>query len=291
VDHDSPVLTGTLFVVATPIGHLDDMTARAVTVLQQVDLIAAEDTRTSRPLLDRYGIMAPTLSLHQHNERKQALLLVEKLQAGLDIALISDAGTPAVSDPGARLVDEILRQGGKVVPIPGPSAVTALLSVAGLSCPRFCFYGFLSAKNGERQKELRALRHEPFALVFYEAPHRIQATLEALLQEWGGERRVVIGRELTKRFETVVRLTLAEAVQWVTADANHQRGEFVLALDPGSSPDVEALNDDQDRWLRALLQRLPVKEAVQVMVEAGGGARNALYERALQLRNENLPSP
>ncbi|MBU6995279.1 16S rRNA (cytidine(1402)-2'-O)-methyltransferase [Ferrovum myxofaciens] len=281
-----PGSEGTLYVVATPIGNLGDLTLRAIEVLRKVDLIAAEDTRTSRPLLDHFGIMAPLISLHQHNEREKAQLLIRKLQEGHSVALISDAGTPAISDPGARVVDEVLNAGGKVVPIPGVSAVTTLLSVAGMTCPQFYFHGFLPAKKGERQRQIQSLGNLDAVVVFYEAPHRILATLTVLAQEWGGARRVTLGRELTKRFETLHRSTLEEAVLWVQADPNQQRGEFVLAIEP--APVVvqaaTALEPSQERWLAVLLTRLPVKEAVQLMGEATGLPRNQLYAEALRLK-------
>ena len=283
---ESPGPEGTLYVVATPIGHLGDLTLRALEVLRKVDLIAAEDTRTSRPLLDHFGIMAPLMSLHQHNERKKAQLLIHKLQEGHSVALISDAGTPAISDPGARVVDEVLNAGGKVVPIPGVSAVTTLLSVAGMTCPQFYFHGFLPARKGERQRQIQSLADLAAVVVFYEAPHRILATLTVLAQEWGGTRRVTLGRELTKRFETLHRSTLEEAVQWVQADPNQQRGEFVLAIEP--APVVvraaTALEPAQERWLTVLLTHLPVREAVQWMGEATGLPRNQLYAEALRLK-------
>jgi 16S rRNA (cytidine1402-2'-O)-methyltransferase len=202
------------------------------------------------------------------------------------VALISEAGTPAISDPGARVVDEVLKAGGKVVPIPGVSAVTTLLSVAGMTCPRFYFHGFLPAKKGERQRQIQALANLTAVVVFYEAPHRILATLTVLAQEWGGTRRVTLGRELTKRFETLHRSTLEEAVRWVQADPNQQRGEFVLAIEP--VPEVTqastVLEPSQERWLAVLLAHLPVKEAVHVMGEATGLPRNPLYAEALRLK-------
>ncbi len=274
--------SGTLFVVATPIGHREDISARALETLRKVDVIAAEDTRNSGPLMHHYGIHTPLVPLHEHNERSITASLIQKMESGLSVALISDAGTPAISDPGAILVDSALTHGLRVVPVPGPSALTALLSVSGFSARQFLFYGFLPIKAGARSRALEALKGLQATLVLYEAPHRIQDCLAALAQVLGGERRVVIGRELTKLFETVHRTTLAEALLWVDADPNHQRGEFVLAVEGATQP-AETDPARHDALLLALLEKLSLGDAVRIATQATGAGRKLLYERALKL--------
>lgn len=275
---------GALYVVATPIGNRADITLRALDVLRRVDRVAAEDTRCSRPLMEHYGIVAPLISLHQHNERQKSQLLIEALRSGEQVALISDAGTPAISDPGSILVDEVWKAGLRVIPIPGVTALTTLLSVSGLKGTCFCFNGFLPARGGERREQLQRTLQSPGIQVFYEAPHRILDTLEDLLAQGDPGRDVVLGRELTKRFETVFRGTLAQALEWVRHDPNQQRGEMVLAL--GAAPLAERDMDEDLRWLRVLLSHLSLKEAVQVMVEVTGKKRGHWYDRALALRGE-----
>ncbi len=273
---------GTLFVVATPIGHREDISARALNTLKEVDLIAAEDTRNSKAFLAHFGIRTPMTALHEHNERSATTHVLEKLKSGASVGLVTDAGTPGISDPGAFLVDAALAAGLRVVPVPGPSAVTALLSVAGFAPGPVLFYGFLPAKGGPREGILERLRPLQATLVFYEAPHRIEACMSALARALGGERRVVIGRELTKLFETVHRTTLDGALEWLSSDPNHRRGEFVLAVE-GAREDESADASSTDRLLLALLEKLSLGDAVRVAVEATGLGRNALYERALQL--------
>ncbi|MDE1989625.1 MAG: 16S rRNA (cytidine(1402)-2'-O)-methyltransferase [Betaproteobacteria bacterium] len=273
---------GTLYVIATPIGNRDDISARALRTLREVDLIAAEDTRNSGSLMAHFGIHTALAALHEHNERSASRGLLEKLESGLSVGLISDAGTPGISDPGALLVDAALAAGVRVVPIPGPSALTALLSVTGFAAGPALFYGFLPPKNGPRERALETLRTLQATLVFYEAPHRIEACMAALARVLGGERQVVIGRELTKLFETVHRTTLAGALEWLAEDPNHRRGEFVLAVESApadDSPDASSC----DRLLKALLEKLSVGDAVRVAMEATGLGRKALYERALVL--------
>jgi len=277
-----PQSSGTLFVVATPIGHREDISARALDTLRTVQLIAAEDTRNSGLLMQHYGIRTPLTALHEHNERSVTATLVQKLQSGLSIALISDAGTPAISDPGALLVDEALTQGIRVVPIPGPSAVTTLLSASGFSARHFFFYGFLPVKAGARARELETLKGLQATLVFYEAPHRIRECLAALAEVLGGARRIVIGRELTKLFETVHRTTLAESLLWIDADPNHQRGEFVLAVE-GTQQPTDQDPARHDALLLTLLEKLSVGDAVRVAMQITGTGRKMLYERALKL--------
>ena len=274
---------GVLYVVATPIGHLDDMTPRAVAVLREVDVIAAEDTRHSAPLLRHFDIATPMLALHEHNEREQGASLVARLQRGESAALISDAGTPLLSDPGYHLVRAAHQAGVRVVPVPGACAAIAALSVAGLPTDRFTFEGFLPAKSAARRTRLAALQTDTRTLVFYEAPHRIVETLVDMAELFGATREAVLARELTKLYETVRKSTLAELVAWVSADADQQKGEIVIAV-RGAEMQRDALSEDTVRVLRALLAELPLKRAVALAAEISGERRNRLYEYAVALQ-------
>jgi 16S rRNA (cytidine1402-2'-O)-methyltransferase len=274
----------TLYVVATPLGNLRDITLRALDVLASVDVIAAEDTRVTAKLLARHGIATRMLSLHAHNERRRAAEIVSLLGAGKSVALVSDAGTPAVSDPGAALVHTVVAAGYAVAPVPGPSAVIAALSASGISAPQWQFCGFLPAAATARRTALTRLSDYPGALVFYEAPHRIAAALDALVVVLGPERGLVVARELTKRFETIHRCRLGEASAWLAADPDRVRGEFVLIVDaPGAVMQAGDDADAQDRMLSTLLAELPVAQAVRLAVKLTGAPRNRLYERALRL--------
>ncbi len=273
---------GLLYVVATPIGNLRDLTLRALDVLKQVDLIAAEDTRVTARLLQHYGIRVPLRSVREHNEQARAAELIAHLRAGHDVALVTDAGTPAVSDPGARVVAAVHAAGLRVVPIPGANAAVAALSAAGVTTPQFLFYGFLPAKAGERRSVLMQLRVLPFTLVFYEAPHRVVAAVADLAHCLGGARRLVIARELTKTFEQITVTTLAEAQAWFALDAHHARGEFVLIV--SGAEDREGAAEAADRILQVLLSELPVKQAAALAAALTGEKKNALYARALALR-------
>jgi 16S rRNA (cytidine1402-2'-O)-methyltransferase len=270
---------GILYVVATPIGNLADAAPRALETLRRADLVACEDTRTTRTLLARHGIERTTLALHAHNERAATGKLLTELQAGRSVALVSDAGTPGVSDPGALLVEAAHRAGIRVVPVPGPSAAVAAYSAAGFAADRFLFVGFLPAKASARRQALSAL-DVPWPLILYEAPHRVRACVQDLLERFGGEREIVIARELTKKFEEVARLPLAAAPAWLEADAHRQQGEFVLVLAPGAParPDEGAAQ----RVLDALLEALPASEAAKLAARITGVPRNALYKRALE---------
>jgi 16S rRNA (cytidine1402-2'-O)-methyltransferase len=272
----------TLYVVATPIGNLQDVTLRALDVFKQVDVIAAEDTRVTSRLLNHYGIASRKLiALHEHNEQRTAPHVIELLGAGRSVALASDAGTPAFSDPGARLVAAVRDAGYPVVPIPGPNAAAAALSASGLAGPHFVFYGFLPAKAGERRQALEDLKSSPYMLVFYEAPHRIVETLEALAATLDGSRRIVIARELTKLFETIHVCNLDAAGAWISADAHRQKGEFVLIVDaPAARPDVDS--ETVRRTLDILLEELPVKQAATLASKITGARKNDLYELALK---------
>lgn len=270
-----------LYVVPTPLGNLADLTRRAEEVLRTVPWVAAEDTRHSGPLLKQIGAQARTLPAHQHNEHEAAVRIVERLQAGESVALISDAGTPGISDPGARVVAAVRAAGCKVVPLPGPCAATTALSASGLLDEHFLFYGFLPAKGGQRRQALEELRDTPCALVFYEAPHRVLETVADMAAVFG-ERTLVIARELTKLFETVHSLPLGQALDWLKEDPNRQRGEFVLMLSgaPKGGDDGEG-----ERVLKLLLaDGLPTKQAAKLAAAITGAAKNALYERALLLK-------
>jgi len=268
---------GTLFVVATPIGNLDDLTPRARRTLADADLIAAEDTRHSATLLQHFGIATRCVALHEHNERDVSAGLVERLRAGTNIALISDAGTPLVSDPGFRLVRAAREAGIKVSPVPGACAAIAALSVAGLPSDRFVFEGFLPAKAAARRAHLQALRHETRTLVFYESSHRIVETLADFVSEFGAGRHAVVARELTKLFETVLDDTLGGLAASVCADANQQRGEFVVLVG-GADDDAAAARLAAGRRAFDLLRKeLPPGRAARLAAEISGAPRNALY--------------
>lgn len=283
-DTPQPARPGSLYIVATPIGNLRDLSLHALDILKSADLIAAEDTRTSQALLGAYGIQSRLVALHEHNEASGAARLVAELRAGKSVAYISDAGTPGISDPGARLVASVRAALLPVVPIPGPSAVATALSVAGLEGP-WLFVGFLPAKAAARRKALDELSHQHHALVFYEAPHRIVETVDDLLEKLGGGRTVLFGRELTKRFEQIHACPLAAAPAWLAADENHRRGEFVLVISPPA--DRKSGDDDEARRvLGILLDELPVKQAAHLAARLTGGRKNALYDLALELKQE-----
>jgi 16S rRNA (cytidine1402-2'-O)-methyltransferase len=278
---------GTLYVVATPIGNLGDITYRAIQILSAVDRIAAEDTRHSRRLLQHYGISTPCVAYHEHNERQVCDKLVEDLTNGATIALISDAGTPLVSDPGFPLVRSARAKGLKVIPIPGPSALIAALSVSGLPCDRFIFEGFLPAKSISRQRRLQELKAETRTMICYESPHRIVDTMVDLTQIFGPRRRAVVARELTKTFETVASDTLEKLSDWVKSDANQQKGEFVLLVHGAETPVNEAISPEARSVLEILASELPVKQAAALAARITGVKKNVLYQVALQMKGES----
>ena len=275
-------LIAALYVVPTPLGNLADLTRRAEDVLRAVPWVACEDTRHSAPLLKQLGARARTLPAHQHNEHEAAARIVDKLQAGEAVALISDAGTPGISDPGARIVAAVRAAGCQVVPLPGACAATTALSAAGLTDEHFLFYGFLPNKGGQRRHVLESLRDHPYALVFYEAPHRVLDTV-AEMAEVFGERTLVVARELTKLFENIDALPLNGALEWFKADPNRQRGEFVLIV---SGAPADAASGEGERVLKLLLDEgLGTKQAAKLAAAISGEAKNALYERALALKS------
>jgi 16S rRNA (cytidine1402-2'-O)-methyltransferase len=280
---------GTLYVVATPIGNLADITLRALHVLQMVDAVACEDTRHTQTLLHAYGIDRNShqlVALHQHNEAQAAQMVIERLRAGQRIAYVSDAGTPAISDPGARLVAAVLAVGLPVVPLPGASSVTTLLSVAGMASlagddTGFVFAGFLPAKAAERAQAVQALAREPRAVVLLEAPHRIEALAAALAVL--AERPLTVGRELTKQFEEIATLSASEFPAWLSAEPKRMRGEFLLVLHP-AAVQLETSAGAGLRMLALLLPELPLKTAVKLAADVTGESRNTLYEAALAMK-------
>ena len=273
-----------LYVLATPIGNVCDISLRGLHLLSIADAIACEDTRNTSHLLSRYGLNRPLLAAHEHNEREAADKIIARLRQGERIALVSDAGTPAVSDPGARIVDAVRNAGLQVIPLPGASASITALSASGLVNDRFCFVGFLPSKARQRENELNALLSQTATLVFYEAPHRIVETIDALLLVFGPSRQIVLARELTKLFETIHRCPLGAAPAWLAEDANHQRGEFVIVLE--GAPPAEDDSAEADRILQILLSELPLKQAAALAAQITGQKKNALYDRALQLKDQ-----
>lgn len=271
--------------VATPIGNLGDITQRALETLRNADVVAAEDTRNTRALLTHYGISARLVALHAHNERGAAARVREWIAEGRAVALVSDAGTPGISDPGAVLVREVRAAGMPVVPVPGPSALTAALSASGLEFDGVVFAGFLPARGAERRERLAQLAAAPWAIALFEAPHRIARTLGDLHAALG-ERDVVIAREITKRFETIERVPLAGAQAWVEAHDDRRRGEFVVLVEGRAVEATPAV--DPRKALEALLAEVPLKQAVALAVKITGGKRNELYELALSLRKGHL---
>ncbi|SEQ47337.1 16S rRNA (cytidine1402-2'-O)-methyltransferase [Pseudomonas cuatrocienegasensis] len=279
----SSMSPGTLYVVATPIGNLDDISARALKVLAEVSLIAAEDTRHSARLMQHFGIATPLAACHEHNERAEGSRFIARLQAGENVALISDAGTPLISDPGYHLVRQARAAGIAVVPVPGACALIAALSAAGLPSDRFIFEGFLPAKAVGRRARLEQVREEPRTLIFYEAPHRILESLEDMRAVFGEERPALLARELSKAFETLKGLPLGELCAWVAADSNQQRGECVVLVAGWQAPEGEdAVSAEALRVLDLLLAELPLKRAAALAAEITGVRKNLLYQVALE---------
>ncbi|HTI19225.1 MAG TPA: 16S rRNA (cytidine(1402)-2'-O)-methyltransferase [Trinickia sp.] len=275
-----------LYVVATPIGNAADITLRALHLLGLADRIAAEDTRNTGQLLARYGINKPLVPVHEHNERAAAERIVAFLQAGERVAYVSDAGTPGISDPGAKLVDAVRSAGFAVIPMPGASAVTTALSVAGDWTASFTFLGFLPTKTKQRAAYLQSLATHSHAMVFYEAPHRIVDSVRALAEAFGANRRLLIARELTKLHEALHRCTLAEGPTWLEEDANRQRGEFVLVVEGAPVQSAQEDPTAHDALLGLLLEEVSVSAAARLAASITGTARNVLYARALELKKD-----
>ena len=277
--------TASLYIVATPIGNVTDISLRALHLLALADAVACEDTRNTGHLLSRFGINKPLIAAHQHNEREVADKLIARLLAGERIALVSDAGTPGVSDPGARIVDAVRAAGLRVVPLPGASAAITALSASGLVNDQFYFVGFLPAKAKQRETALQGLVAVSATLVFYEAPHRIVDCVEALAGVFAPTRQVVFARELTKMFEEIHRCPLSEAEAWIKADPHREKGEFVVLLE--GAPAAEDEHDlEAERVLKILLTECSVKQAANLAAQITGRKKNALYDRALQLKGE-----
>lgn len=276
--------TGNLYVVATPIGNLGDMVPRALQVLQQADWVAAEDTRHSGRLLAHFGISTPLLPYHDHSDERQVTRILDLLSEGCAVALISDAGTPLISDPGFRLVREARARGVRITPIPGPCAAVVALCASGLPSDRFAFEGFLPAKSQQRRTALAGLAAVSHTMIFYEAPHRVLAALEDMVAVFGVDREALLARELTKVHETLIFSTLGELVERVREDPNQQRGEIVLVV-RGLPPKAAADDVEQARVLRLLMEELPLKQAAALAAKITGGSKNTLYQLALTLRD------
>ena len=277
---------GSLYIVATPIGNMGDMTERAIKTLSDVDVIAVEDTRLSGQLLRNFEISTPMISVHEHNERQICDSLLERIENGESIALISDAGTPLLSDPGYFLVNQARERDISVVPVPGVSAVITALSVAGLPTDRFVFEGFLPSKSAARQQKLEKLKDETRTVIFYEAPHRIVEMLKDCQLVFGGQRKVVITRELTKTFETVHGDVLDDLIPWVEADENQRKGEFVVLVQGAAVREDTGVDAESERILLILLKDLPVKQAAALAANITGLKKNALYQFALELKGK-----
>ncbi|MFT2092048.1 16S rRNA (cytidine(1402)-2'-O)-methyltransferase [Paraglaciecola sp. 2405UD69-4] len=274
--------SGTLFIVATPIGNLEDITHRALRTLAEVDLVAAEDTRHSQKLLQHYSISTRLISLHDHNEAQRSKQLIEKLSQGETIALISDAGTPLISDPGYGFVSQCRLAGIKVVPLPGPCAAITALCAAGLATDKFKFAGFLPVKAVAKQQAIQNLLSETMTTVFYESPRRVVDTLELMRNELGADREVVLAKELTKTFETFYSGTTQACLDWLKEDANHQRGEFVLMV-AGEKPSQTNISAEALGLLKLLMKELPLKKAAALTAEQYGLKKNQLYQVGLEL--------
>ncbi|WP_133471111.1 16S rRNA (cytidine(1402)-2'-O)-methyltransferase [Paraglaciecola marina] len=274
--------SGTLFIVATPIGNLEDITHRALRILGEVDLVAAEDTRHSQKLLQHYTIATRLISLHDHNEAQRSKQLIEKLSQGEDIALISDAGTPLISDPGYGFVNQCRIAGIKVVPLPGPCAAITALCAAGLATDKFKFEGFLPVKAMAKQQALQKLLVETMTTVFYESPRRVVDTVKQIITELGSEREMVLAKELTKTFETFYSGTAQACLNWLEADVNHQRGEFVLMV-AGEKPNQTEVPAEAINLLKLLMNELPLKKASAITAEQFGLKKNQLYQLGLDL--------
>jgi 16S rRNA (cytidine1402-2'-O)-methyltransferase len=283
------ISASTLYVVATPIGNLQDISQRALAVLSAVDLVAAEDTRHTGLLLQHFAISAKMFPLHDHNEQQKAEYLIEKLKQGISIALVSDAGTPLINDPGYHLVRQCREAGIRVIPLPGACAAITALCVAGLPSDRFCYEGFLPAKTKARKDRLMAVADEPRTLIFYESTHRLLDSLQDMVDVWGGDRYVVLARELTKTWETVYGAPVGELLAWVREDEMRSRGEMVLVVEAAKTQD-EGLSTEVLRTLALLQKELPLKKAAALAAEIHGVKKNALYRYALDQQDDGPES-
>jgi len=276
------IIKGALYIVATPIGNLEDLSPRAKMVLEKVDLIVAEDTRHSKPMLNQFGIETKIRAYHDHNERSQTPVLIEQLQAGMSIALISDAGTPLICDPGYHLLLAAHAEKIQVIPVPGPSALISALSVAGFSSEKFVFEGYLPARKTARQQRLQQLKDETRTLVFYEAPHRILASIEDAIICYGDERQAVIAKEITKRHENIQRGTLPKILDWLHSDKDLSKGEFVVVIQGDKTSQFDT--QEASRILKILLADHSVKQAARLTSEIMQGNRNDIYKLAMDLQ-------
>ncbi|AJA44692.1 16S rRNA (cytidine(1402)-2'-O)-methyltransferase [Frischella perrara] len=272
----------TLYIVATPIGNLGDITLRAIETLKNVDLIAAEDTRHSGLLLQHFAIEGRLYPLHDHNEQQKTEALIEKLKSGLSIALISDAGTPLINDPGYHLVKACYQNQITVVPVPGACAAITALSVSGLPTDRFCYEGFLPAKSKARIDLLTQLKQEPRTVVFYESTHRILDSLQDMLNVYGPEKIVVLAKELTKSWETIIHSPLKDLIEWLKADDNRRKGEFVLIVEGYDKVNEQEIDPDAIKLLNRLQQEIPLKKAAGIVAEIYGLKKNQLYQLGLE---------
>lgn len=280
-----PSTHGLIYIVATPIGNLGDISTRALDTLKDVDIIFAEDTRNTRKLLTHYGIQQTLYSLHEHNEAEKTQEIIKLLEQGKNIALVSDAGTPLISDPGYRMVKDVSQRGFNIIPIPGPSAIITALSIAGLSTQRFTFEGFLPSKPSARRATLEKNKQEERTQVYYESSHRIESSLKDICNIYGKEREVVLARELTKLYEDIFRGTLEELNKWIAAESVRKKGEFVLILQgfvTNAEPDKNDISTEA--LLNILLDELPVKQAAGLASKITGQAKNKLYKQALELK-------
>lgn len=272
-----------LYILATPIGNRDDITLRAIEILQTVDFIVAEDTRHSKKLMDYYGIKTPLLSLHKHNEAARATILCKKLKQGLNIALISDAGTPLISDPGCRLIARVREAGIRVIPVPGACAAIAALVSSGLPTDRFVFEGFIPSKGKVRRKKIAELKNESRTMIFYESVHRIVNLIDLLNEQFGPHRRATIARELTKTFETIYTALLSELKEWIIENPDQQKGEFVIIVE-GTTEKITEINEENQRLLTVLLEELPLKKVVALATKITLLPRKKLYSSGLSIQ-------
>ncbi|WP_191603091.1 16S rRNA (cytidine(1402)-2'-O)-methyltransferase [Marinomonas algicola] len=285
VSHSSDEARGALYIVATPIGNLEDFSVRAINTLKKVDYIAAEDTRHTKRLLNHFDIDTRLFSLHDHNERDKASYIAELLSQGVSVALVSDAGTPLISDPGYHVVSHLRNEGFTVVPVPGASALIAALCASGLPTDQFYFAGFLPAKTKSRKEVMASWKTQPGTVVFYESTHRIMESMKDLAEVFGSSAKLVLAREITKTFETFLSGSADEILQRFSDDANQLKGEFVVMLDHREESDSESEELENRRILSILLEDLPVKQAAQLAAKITGHKKNALYQIALELQS------